>query len=76
MDIERQFIGLKESDEKVLQYIYVSNYPRIEQYVLGNNGTADDARDIYQEAFLAVWRNVQLVCFAEFVFYLGPILCF
>ncbi len=60
MDIERQFIGLKESDEKVLQYIYVSNYPRIEQYVLGNSGTADDARDIYQEAFLAVWRNVQL----------------
>jgi RNA polymerase sigma factor (sigma-70 family) len=60
MDIERQFIGLKESDEKVLQYIYVSNYPRIEQYVLDNSGTADDARDIYQEAFLAVWRNVQL----------------
>lgn len=60
MDIERQFIGLKESDEKVLQYIYVSNYPKVEQFILGNSGTTDDAHDIYQEAFLAVWRNVQL----------------
>lgn len=25
-----------------------------------NNGNAEDARDIYQEAFLATWRNVQL----------------
>ena len=60
MDIERQFIGLKESDDKVLQYIYVSNYPKVEQYIVDNSGTADDARDIYQDAFLAAWRNVQL----------------
>jgi RNA polymerase sigma factor (sigma-70 family) len=60
MDIERQFIGLKESDDTVLQYIYVSNYPKVEQYIVDNSGTADDARDIYQEAFLAAWRNVQL----------------
>ncbi|HOZ70765.1 MAG TPA: sigma-70 family RNA polymerase sigma factor [Chitinophagaceae bacterium] len=60
MDIEQQFTGLKVSDDKVLQYIYVSNYPKVEQYILGNSGTSDDARDIYQEAFLAVWRNVQL----------------
>ncbi|MBN8665965.1 MAG: sigma-70 family RNA polymerase sigma factor [Chitinophagales bacterium] len=60
MDVARQFIGLKENDEKVLQYIYVSNYPKVERFVLDNNGTADDARDVYQEAFVAVWRNVQM----------------
>lgn len=60
MDVASQISGLKENDSTVLQYIYVSNYPKIERYVLDNNGTADDARDIFQEAFVAVWRNVQM----------------
>lgn len=25
-----------------------------------NNGSEDDAKDIYQEAFVAAWRNIQL----------------
>jgi len=60
MDVASQIEGIKRNDEKVLQDLYVSNYPKIERYVLDNNGTPDDARDIYQEAFLAVWRNVHL----------------
>ena len=50
----------KNNDEQVLKYLYVTNYPKIEKYVLSNSGTIDDAKDIYQEAFIAVWRNVQL----------------
>jgi len=47
-------------DETILGEIYAANYPAVEKYVLANSGTRDDARDIYQEAFLAFWRNVQL----------------
>ena len=50
----------KNNDEQVLKYLYVTNYAKIEKYVLSNSGTIDEAKDIYQEAFIAVWRNVQL----------------
>ncbi len=59
---------LKANDDQVLRTIYESGYPGIRQYVLQNSGTEDDAKDIYQEAFITMWRNVQLgkVHFSEF----------
>ena len=59
MDVTRQIAGIKENDEKVLQFIYKSNYSKVEHFIINNNGSSDDAKDIYQEAFLAVWRNIQ-----------------
>lgn len=52
--------AIKENDEGVLKLFYQANYPKVESYVLSNNGTADEAKDIYQEAFIAVWRNIKL----------------
>jgi RNA polymerase sigma factor (sigma-70 family) len=60
MDVKKQISGIKENDDRVLQYIYTSNFSKIEHFVINNNGTDDDAKDIYQEAFLAVWRNIQM----------------
>ncbi|MEI9943645.1 MAG: RNA polymerase sigma factor [Chitinophagaceae bacterium] len=51
---------LKANDEQALKSLYVANYSKIESYILNNNGSVDDAKDIYQEAFVAVWRNIQL----------------
>jgi RNA polymerase sigma factor (sigma-70 family) len=51
---------LKANDEQALKAFYTANYSRIESYILNNNGSEDDARDIYQEAFIAVLRNIQL----------------
>ncbi len=48
------------SDELELQRLYVSGYPAAERYVLKNNGTSDHAKDIFQEAFIATWRNIKL----------------
>jgi RNA polymerase sigma factor (sigma-70 family) len=48
------------NNEKMLEQIYAANYPAIEKFILANSGTREDAKDIYQEAFLAFWRNVQL----------------
>ena len=47
-------------NEIVLKSIYTKNYRGVEQYIMKNNGNAEDARDIYQEAFLATWRNIKL----------------
>lgn len=54
------FDALKVNDESALKKFYKDNYPKIEKYVVNNNGTTEDAKDIYQEAFIAVWRNIQL----------------
>lgn len=51
---------VKANDGRVLEEIYVAHYAAIERYILANNGNHADAKDIYQDAFLAFWRNVQL----------------
>ena len=50
---------LKANDEQTLRSLYTANFSKIEKYILDNNGTRDDAKDIYQETFLAVWRSIQ-----------------
>lgn len=55
-----QLRAIRANDEKALQLFYRNNYPKVEKYVLDNNGTRDEAKDVYQEAFIAVWRNLQL----------------
>jgi RNA polymerase sigma factor (sigma-70 family) len=51
---------IKANDERTLRQLYTHNYPKAEKYLLNNSGSVADAKDIYQEAFLAMWRNVQL----------------
>lgn len=51
--------GLKRNDERTLKSLYQNNYYKIETFVLKNNGTKEHAKDIYQNAFIAVWHNVK-----------------
>jgi RNA polymerase sigma factor (sigma-70 family) len=55
-----QVRAIRNNDEKTLRLFYQDNYLKVEKYVLENNGSIDEAKDTYQEAFLAVWRNIQL----------------
>jgi DNA-directed RNA polymerase specialized sigma24 family protein len=41
------------NDAATLEQLYIENYPKTEQYVLRNSGDADDAKDVFQEAFTA-----------------------
>lgn len=66
---------IKSDDGVTLKNLYTSNYRLMERYILQHSGSEDDAKDTYQEAFLAVWRNVQLGRFVpsaenEFAYYL------
>ena len=51
---------LKSGEESILKALYLMHFETVRRYVLQNNGSSDDASDVYQEAFIAVWRNVQL----------------
>ncbi|HET9052857.1 MAG TPA: sigma-70 family RNA polymerase sigma factor [Cyclobacteriaceae bacterium] len=60
MSIDKQVAAIKADDEQFMHQFYVYNFGMVKQFVLQNNGTADDAKDIYQEAYLAVWRNIKM----------------
>jgi RNA polymerase sigma factor (sigma-70 family) len=56
----QQLLAIKHNDEATLKQFYLNNYPKVEKFVLNNNGSSEQARDIFQEAFIAAWRNIQL----------------
>lgn len=56
---------IKNNDSDILKQLYGSNYIKVRRYVLRNNGDEQQAKDVYQEAFLAMWRNVRDDKFTE-----------
>ena len=50
---------IKNNDERVLKLLYQSNFHKVEAFVLKNSGTKEHAKDVYQEAFVAMWRNIK-----------------
>jgi RNA polymerase sigma factor (sigma-70 family) len=53
-----QFTGLA-NDDRALEALYVANFYKTEAFVLANNGSAEEAKDIFQEAFVAAWQNIK-----------------
>ncbi|WEK34950.1 MAG: sigma-70 family RNA polymerase sigma factor [Candidatus Pseudobacter hemicellulosilyticus] len=56
----QQLKAIRANDDQALRHWYQSTYPAVEQYVLQNSGSTDEAKDIFQDAFLTAWRNIQL----------------
>ena len=62
---EQSFLSTLRSNEgNLLKHLYAEGFDTVRQYVLRNSGSEDDVHDIYQEAFLATWRNLQLLRFS------------
>ncbi len=55
--------GLAEDDTKAVETIYRNNFNMVQSFVLNNNGTYDDARDIFQEAMIVLYENAKLETF-------------
>ncbi len=51
--------AIKTNNSVALKALYISAYPKIEFLVLSNNGTKEDAKDVFQEAFIVVWNNIK-----------------
>ncbi|MFK7756277.1 MAG: RNA polymerase sigma factor [Flavobacteriales bacterium] len=54
-EIERVFV---RNDEVAIAKFYQRNFMKTQSYVLKNSGTVEDAKDVYQEAFIVLWRKV------------------
>jgi len=50
--------GLRKNDKQSIERLYELNYPVIQSFILKNNGSADDARDVFQEAMLVLFEKV------------------
>ncbi|MCC6839492.1 MAG: sigma-70 family RNA polymerase sigma factor [Flavobacteriales bacterium] len=51
--------GLLRNDPHVIGKLYAAHLPAVRHYVLRNNGSVDEAKDIFQEAVLVLWLNAK-----------------
>jgi RNA polymerase sigma factor (sigma-70 family) len=58
-DDARILDGIRTGDETVLVKLYHTNRKSISAFVSRNNGTADDAEDMLQEALVILWERVR-----------------
>ena len=51
--------GLARNERKAVETIYRENYNMVQSLVINNNGTADDAKDIFQEAMIVLYEKAR-----------------
>lgn len=51
--------GLARNDREAVETIYARNYPMIQTLILNNSGSADDARDIFQESMIVLYEKAR-----------------
>ncbi len=64
---EQLLKGLARNDKKIIESIYKNNYNMIQSMIIHNSGSADDAKDIFQEAMIILYEkarsgNLELNC--------------
>lgn len=55
--------GLANNDSKAIETIYKGNFNMVQSLILNNNGSYDDARDIFQEAMITLYEKAQTESF-------------
>ena len=51
--------GMARNDKKAIETFYMDNYNLVQALVINNNGTSEDAKDIFQEAMIVLYEKVQ-----------------
>lgn len=51
--------GLAINDKRAAEQIYKENYNMVQTLIISNNGTADDAKDIFQEAMIVLFEKTK-----------------
>ena len=49
--------GLAKNDRKAIEAIYAEQYHMVQSLIINNNGTYDDARDIFQETMIVLYEK-------------------
>ncbi|PID92604.1 MAG: hypothetical protein CSA96_02345 [Bacteroidetes bacterium] len=56
---EEMIIGLRKRDGRVLEYIYENSFESVQQLVLYNSGSEDDAEDLFQDALVVIFKQLR-----------------
>ena len=51
--------GLAENNREAVETIYARHYNMVQSLIVNNNGTTDDARDIFQEAVIILYEKAK-----------------
>ena len=51
--------GLANNDSRAIETIYKQNFNMVQSFVLNNSGSYDEARDIFQEAMIALYEKTK-----------------
>ena len=51
--------GIAENDLSILKKIYAESLPEVIKYVQKNSGSIDDAKDVFQEGILVIFKKVK-----------------
>jgi RNA polymerase sigma factor (sigma-70 family) len=57
--VEALIEGIKNRENDVLTYIYQNYFQMIKSYILKNCGDEEDARDVFQEALIVIFKKVK-----------------
>lgn len=57
--VEAILEGLKTSDSNVLEYVYKKYFPIVRFFVIKNSGTDEDAKDVFQEAIILIYKRLK-----------------
>lgn len=51
--------GLANNDKRAVETIYQENFNTVQALIINNNGSSDDAKDIFQEAIIVLYEKVR-----------------
>ena len=51
--------GIRNQDKKILRDIYLVYFPVIKRYILDNSGSEQDAKDVFQEGIIIIYRKIK-----------------
>ncbi|MDB4285839.1 sigma-70 family RNA polymerase sigma factor [bacterium] len=60
----RYLVALQKGDSVLLEELYSKHSPQVLSWIQGNSGTLEDARDVFQEALMALYNKA---CDPDFV---------
>ncbi|HAN18614.1 MAG: hypothetical protein A2X13_13700 [Bacteroidetes bacterium GWC2_33_15] len=52
--------GIRSQNPYILNQIYTNYFPEIRKFIIDNNGTIQDAKDIFQEAIIIIYRKLKV----------------
>jgi len=50
--------GVRNQDDKILNWLYDNYLQSVKSYVLKNNGSSDDVSDVFQESIIALYKQI------------------